>query len=80
MTEEIKKPTELCVTMVAVPKKNGQIRICSMSKNVVPTIDDIVPRLVQARVFSLLDAASCFWQLPLDKDSAKPTTFIMPFG
>ncbi len=30
--------------------------------------------------FSLLDAASGFWQLPLDIDCAKLTTFITPFG
>uniref|UniRef100_A0A8C1MGR5 Gypsy retrotransposon integrase-like protein 1 n=1 Tax=Cyprinus carpio TaxID=7962 RepID=A0A8C1MGR5_CYPCA len=31
-------------------------------------------------MFSLLDAASRFWQIPLEKESAKFTTFITPFG
>ncbi|XP_060774394.1 uncharacterized protein K02A2.6-like [Neoarius graeffei] len=76
--------------MVAVPKKNGQIRVCvdlkqlnkavKREKYMLPTIDDILPRLAEAKVFSLLDAASGFWQLPLHEDSAKLTTFITPFG
>lgn len=31
-------------------------------------------------MFSLLDAASGFWQIPPDAESAKLTTFITPFG
>ncbi len=88
--EEITEPTEWCAPMVAVPKKTGQIRICvdlkqlnkavKREKFVLPTIDDILPKLAHAQVFSLLDAASGFWQLPLDIDCAKLTTFITPFG
>lgn len=88
--EEIKEPTEWCAPMVAVPKKNGQIRICvdlkqlnkavKREKYMLPTIDEILPRLAEAKVFSLLDAASGFWQLPLHEDSAKLTTFLTPFG
>ena len=49
-------------------------------KYVLPTIDDILPKLTGANVFSLLDAASGFWQIPLDTETAKLTTFITPFG
>ena len=63
--------------MVAVPKKNReQPRICvdlnmlnkavKREKYVLPTIDDILPKLTGAKVFSILDAASGFWQIPLD--------------
>lgn len=82
--------TEWCAPMVAVPKKTGQIRICvdlkqlnkavKREKFVLPTVDDILPRLAHAQVFSLLDAASGFWQLQLDMDCAKLTMFITPFG
>ena len=64
--------------MMAVPKKNGQNRICvdlkqlnkavRREKYMPPTIDDILLRLAQAIVFSLLDAASGIWQLPLKED------------
>lgn len=88
---EIKEPTEWCAPMVPVPKKNTeQVRICVDLKNLnravkrekymLPTIDDILPKLANAKVFSLLDAASGFWQIPLDPDSAKLTTFITPYG
>ena len=53
--EEIKELTEWCAPMVAVPKKNGQNRICvdlkqlnkavRREKYVLPTIDDILLRL-----------------------------------
>ena len=86
---EIKEPTEWCASMVAVPKKNQeQIRICVDLKNLnravkrekymLPIIDDILPKL--AKFFLLLDAASGFWQIPLDPECAKLTTFITPFG
>lgn len=88
--QEITEPTEWCAPMVAVPKKSGQIRICvdlkqlnkavKREKFVLSTIDDILPKLAHAQVFSLLDAASGFWQLPLHMECAKLTTFITPFG
>ena len=76
---------------VAVPKNNKeQLRICvdlkrlnkavKREKFILPTIDDILPKLTGAKVVSLLDAASGFWQIPLDRESAKLTTFITPFG
>uniref|UniRef100_A0A3B3XMK2 ribonuclease H n=1 Tax=Poecilia mexicana TaxID=48701 RepID=A0A3B3XMK2_9TELE len=89
--QPISDPTEWCAPMVPVPKKNKeQIRICvdlkelnkavKREKYVLPTVDDILPKLAGAKVFSLLDAASGFWQIPLDPESAKLTTFITPFG
>ncbi|XP_012938934.1 uncharacterized protein K02A2.6-like [Aplysia californica] len=45
-----------------------------------PTIDDILYKLSGSNKFSKLVATSSFWQLALDDDSAKLTTFITPFG
>ena len=47
---------------------------------VIPTVDEIVHQLRGSSVFSKLDAASGFWQIPLDPETAKLTTFITPFG
>ena len=58
--------------MVVVPKKSqDQPRICvdlkmlnkavKREKYVLPTIDDILPKLTGAKVFSLLDTANSFW-------------------
>lgn len=79
--QPINEPTEWCAPMVAVPKKNkDQPRICvdfkmlnkavKREKYVLPTIDHILPKLTGAKVFSLLDAASGFWKIPLDTESA----------
>ena len=44
------------------------------------TIEDIVTRMPNAKVFSVLDASSRFWQVKLDPSSAKLCTFNTPFG
>nr|KAG5690638.1 hypothetical protein BaRGS_022137 [Batillaria attramentaria] len=76
--------------MVPVLKKSGQIRICTDFKKlneavkreryILPTLDDLLHKLSGSRVFSKLDATSGFWQLPLDDETTKLTTFITPDG
>ena len=76
--------------MVAVPKRNGSIRICvdlrPLNENVLrevhplPKIDDLLAQLSGATIFSKLDANSGFWQIPLEKESRPLTTFITPMG
>lgn len=44
-------------------------------------MDDFLPKVGGATVFSKLDALSRFWKkIPLAKESAKLTIFIIPFG
>ena len=45
-----------------------------------PTIEVIVARLPRAKIFSVLDAKSGFWQVKLSEESCKLTTFNTPFG
>lgn len=45
-------------------------------KYMLPTIDDLLPKLEGSTVFSTLDAASGFWQVLLDEESQRQTTFI----
>ncbi len=47
---------------------------------VLPTVEDILHKLKGSTIFTKLDATSGFWQIPLDDESAKLTTFISPFG
>uniref|UniRef100_A0A8C5MNF8 Gypsy retrotransposon integrase-like protein 1 n=1 Tax=Leptobrachium leishanense TaxID=445787 RepID=A0A8C5MNF8_9ANUR len=47
---------------------------------VMPTLEDIAPQLSGANFFSTLNASSGFWQIPLDPESQKLTTFITPVG
>ena len=44
------------------------------------TVEEIVTRMRNATVFSVLDASSGFWQVKLDKPSAKLCTFNTPLG
>ena len=86
----VEEPTEWCAGMVVVPKANGKVRICVdltiLNKSVererhpLPTVYQTLAQLSGAQVFSTLDANSGFWQIPLDSQSAKLTTFITPFG
>src|SRR6218665_248858 len=45
-----------------------------------PTIDDILPQLANARCFSTCDLRDGFWHLRLDPASSRLTTFGTPFG
>ena len=89
ISERVTVPTEWCAPMVPVQKSNGKLRICvdlrklnsavQRARFVLPTLEDIAPKLAGARYFSKLDASSGFWQIPLHPDSAKLTTFVTPF-
>ena len=88
--EAVTEPTDWCAPMVPVPRKNGKVRICVDLKRlnegvrreryVLPTAEEITAKLSGATMFTSLDAASGFWQIPLHPESTKLTTFITPFG
>ena len=88
--EKVTEPTDWCAPMVPVPRKNGKVRICVDLKRlneavrreryVLPTAEEITAKLSGATMFTSLDAASGFWQIPLHPESSKLTTFITPFG
>jgi len=76
--------------MVVVKKLNGNLRICIDPKDLnnvlkrsqypLSTIDDILPDLSRAKVFSTFDVKNGFWYIELDEESSKLTTFNTPFG
>ena len=76
--------------LLVVTKPNGSVRICIDPKPLnkalmrdhypMQTIDDVLPKLSQAKVFSTVDAANAFWHLRLDEESSKLTTYETPFG
>ncbi|XP_033106768.1 uncharacterized protein LOC117108748 [Anneissia japonica] len=88
--EKITQPTEWVNNMVTVAKKNGDIRLCLDPRDLnnaiqrehfkLPSREDIMAEFANAKIFSKLDAASGFWQIPLDDKRAKLTCFITPFG
>ena len=88
--KEVTEPSDWCAPMVPVVKKNGDIRVTvdytKLNKAVkrsycmIPNLDDIAPKMAGCTVFSTLDAASGFYQVPLAEESMKVTTFMTPFG
>ena len=90
VVKKIHEPTEWVNSMVTVVKPNGKLRICidprdlnkAIKREYYPmrTIEEIVGRIPNAKVFSVLDASSGFWQVKLDHESAKLCTFNTPFG
>ena len=71
-------------------KKPGKLRICidprdlnkaiKRSHYIMPTLEDILPNLANAKVFSVLDAKEGFWHIKLDESSSFLTTFWTPVG
>ena len=71
-------------------KQNGRLRLCLDPKDlnaaiqrehhVTPTLEEILPKLTGATVFSLVDAKCGYWNVVLDKESSYLTTFNSSFG
>ncbi|PIK48181.1 hypothetical protein BSL78_14973 [Apostichopus japonicus] len=89
--ERVTEPTEWVSSMVTVIKPDRKrVRICLDPKDLnealerahypMKTIEEIVTKLPQAKVFSTLDANCGYWQLELDTDSSKLCTFNTPMG
>ena len=88
--EKVDHPTEWVNSLVIVEKRGGGLRLYldprDLNKAIkrehyqLPTIEEIVSRQAGNKVFSVLDANSAFWQIPLDNESSLLTTFNTPFG
>ncbi len=98
--EPVDTPTDWVSSMVVVLKSNGKIRLFidpkplnqALKRNHYPppVIDDLLPELSKAKVFSVIDAKNGFWHIQLDTESSFLTTFgtllgryrwtRMPFG
>ena len=85
----VDQPTDWISKLTAVWKANKkQVRVCldpqELNKVVkrnhynMPTLDDVLPQLAQAKTFSLLDAKDGFLQVKLSERSSYYTTFWGP--
>ena len=87
---KIDEPTEWCAGMVVVPKQSGKVRICldltrlnesvCRERHILPSVEQTLAQIGGAKYFSKLDVNFGYWQIELDPESAKLTTFITPFG
>lgn len=76
--------------MVAVKKPNCKLKICINPKDIntainrprypMPILDDILPRIADAKVFTVFDANGGFWHIKLGEFNSFLTTFGTPFG
>lgn len=92
---KVTQPTDWCAPMVPVmkpsePGEEKKVRICVDFKRLnqsikrekfsLPTFEELTGRLAGAKVFTKLDAASGFYQIPLEESAQNATTFITPYG
>lgn len=76
--------------VVLVPKKDGTLRFCADYRRIndateseptpMPIVQDTVRDLGDARVFSVLDLKSGYWQIPMEEESKPVTAFTTPDG
>lgn len=88
--EPVDTPTDWVLLMVVVLKRNGKIRVCIDPKPLnqalkrnhypLPVIDNLLPELSKAKVFSVVDTKNGFWHIQLDTESSFLTTSGTPWG
>ena len=87
---EVHKHTECINSIVPVMKEDGSLRLCldpnDLNKAIernqwyTTTLDDILPELAQSKYFTIKDATSGFWHVPIELRSSLLTTFNTPWG
>ena len=88
--ERVTTATDWISSVVVETKKDGSLRVCidprPLNKALkrchypMPVVDDILPDIARAKVFSVLDLKSGFWHVRLDEYSSMLTTMGTPFG
>ena len=75
---------------VVVPKRGGKVRICvdltklnesvCRERHIFPSVEQTLAQIGGTKHFTKLNAKLGYWQIKLDPESAKLTTFSTPFG
>ena len=86
----VDEPTDWVSNLVIATKESGDLRLCLDPQHLnkalkrerypIPVVDDVLPDLAQARVFTKVDARNGYWHVQLDDKSSRLTTFDTPFG
>ena len=87
---KVDDPTDWISSMVVTTKRNGKVRLSIDPKALnnalkrnhypLPSIEDVLPLLSDAKLFTVLDARNGFWHVQLDTDSSYLTTFSTPWS
>ncbi|GFU49686.1 retrovirus-related Pol polyprotein from transposon 297 [Nephila pilipes] len=89
IVSKVNKPTDWVQSLVIVEKPNGNPRLCldnKLNKVIkrdhyqITCTDDIISRLEDKKIFSVVDLKDGFWHVPLDEVSSEICTFNTPFG
>ena len=77
--EPVDHPTDWVNSMVCTEKKDGSLRVCldprHLNKHIkrehftIPTFQEIVSRVGQPTLFTIVDQSSAFWQIELEEES-----------
>ena len=88
--EPVTSPTDWVSQMVTVQKRDGSVRLCIDPRSLnqalkreryhLPTFEEVVPELAEAKVFSKLDLKSVYWHVVLNEESRDLTEFQSPYG
>ena len=88
--EKVETPTSWINPLVAIEKPSGDIRICLdmrqanranlREKHPVPTVEETLQEISNAKLFSKLDLNMAFHQIELAPESRDITTFAVPSG
>lgn len=88
--KKVEEPTDFVNGLVIVKKADNSIRVCIDPQHLnkcikrehfkLPTFEEIAAEMIDAKLFSILDATSAFHQLKLTEKSSKLCTVATPFG
>ena len=88
--EPVTSPTDWVSQMVTVQTRDGSVRLCidpgplnqalRRERYHLPTFEEVVPELAEAKVFSKLDLKSGCWHVVLKEESRDLTAFQSPHG
>jgi len=87
----VTQPTDWLSNLLVKEKPNGKLRICidpsqtinkaiERPKYTIPTIEEKLPLLTKAKVFTIVDVSEAFHTIVLDDKSSLLTTFQGPNG
>lgn len=87
---KVEHPKSFVSNLVIIEKKDSSLRICLDPKylnnvllreyHLIPTLEEIVPKLTNKKYFSVLDLSEGFYNIKLDENSSELCTFNSPFG
>ena len=87
----VTQPTDWLSNILVKEKPNGKLRICiepsqtinkaiRRPKYTIPTIEEKLPLLTKAKVFTIVDVSEAFHTIVMDEESSLLTTFQGPNG